>query len=84
MPKEVIKIPDLVGDGEKEWREVHIGWQNSYGYVELITRRVYVSDDYDPHDATNGQAVHLDSWPQINELIRKLQLARDGAFGRPA
>lgn len=84
MPKEVVRIPELSGSDDTEWREVHVGWRAGYGYVELITQRVTTAEDYDPHDGTNGQAVHLETWPQINDLIKKLQVARDGAFGRPA
>lgn len=84
MPKETVRIPELSSDEDREWREVQVGWRQGYGYVELITRKMSDVEGFDPHDGSNGQAVHLDSWQQVNDTIKKLQQARDGAFGRPA
>jgi hypothetical protein len=85
MPKEVIKVADITApEGSHRWREVQIGWSKDHSYVEVITRVNSTDEGFDPYDGKHGQGLQLETWQEVNNLIRNLQQARDGAFGRPA
>lgn len=84
MPKETVRSDDRpLSEGETEWREVTIGWRKDGESVEVMTHVRSIEEGFDEHDGKHGQAVHLDTWHSVNELIRKLKQARDGAWGRP-
>lgn len=48
------------------------------------TRLVDFVRDFERNDASTGLFATFGSWVDLNEAIRALQTARDGAFGRPA
>lgn len=81
MPKELIhdNTPLPEGDGEQSTPyAIQVGWDR-VGYAQIGTVNLQAEE----HTPEHGWFVDLDR-RMVNDLIRLLQRARDGAFGKDA
>jgi hypothetical protein len=85
MPREYVYGPaswpkeqDLEVENERFAVSASVGWNKETGHVQLATIRNGSEGSFDPKD---GLYMDMDR-RSINELIRLLRRARDGAFGK--
>lgn len=83
MPKETVKYPKYEGDWRTEQQTkhgtaLHIGWTRGGDAVQLLVTNFSGETD---DDEVEPQVIIL-TRRNVNDILRRLRVARDEAFGR--